>query len=116
MKRVLMLVPASSSVGLKTAAYGIANFLAKNGLITAVFRPIFQKSCNDYKSRYSISLEQAAKLYAKGQNDILLEKITHNFHSFSKKHDIIVIQGLLIEQNNQYTQQLNKKVANALSA
>ena len=116
MKRVLMLVPASSSVGLKTAAYGIANFLAKNGLITAVFRPIFQKTCNDCKSKHSISLEQAAKLYAKGQNDILLEKITHNFHAFSKKQDIIVIQGLLIEQNNQYTQQLNKKVANALSA
>lgn len=115
MARSLMLVPTGAGVGVKTCTLGMEQFLANHGLITAVFQPIYQKSCG-YKPKYSISLETASRYYAKGQIDVLLEKVIANYIKLANKCDIVVIQGLQTEHYNQYTQQINKKLALALNA
>lgn len=115
MKRCLMLIPTNADVGLKTMAIGTKQFLANNGVVSDIFQPIYQKYYNN-KPSHSVSLELASKHYANGKIDILLEKVVSNYNKFSKNLDIVVIQGLQVEQDNQYTQQLNKKVALALSA
>ena len=116
MKRTLMLIPASASVGLKTSCFGMQQFFANNGLLAGIFKPIQQNDFTTKKSKYSISLSSAMKLYSDGKSDVLLEKVLENFTKFSTKYEIIIVQGLYVEQENQCTQQLNKKVASALSA
>ena len=116
MKRALMLIPTRSAVGLRACTYGVNTFFENKGVKSTIFLPVMQTTEIATTVASSVSIDEASALYSLGKIDVLLEKIIANFQAISASYDIIIIQGLLISANNQYTQQLNKKIAISLAA
>ncbi len=127
--KTILLVPTAEGVGLTSACLGLvyalecqgikAGFLkafsqdasAQSDSSTALYRHISQSETVE-----PISYATLTSRLALAQSDELLEDAVRLQREVSKKHDIIIVEGLVPTQRDAFASQLNAQLAQALDA
>ncbi|WP_297423835.1 phosphate acetyltransferase [uncultured Acinetobacter sp.] len=127
--KTILLVPTAEGVGLTSACLGLvyalecqgikAGFLkafsqdatAQNDSSTALYRHISQSQTVE-----PIAYSTLTSRLALGQTDELLEDAVSLHREISKKHDIIIAEGLVPNGRDAFAAQLNAQLAQALDA
>ena len=127
----IMLIPVGSSVGLTSVSLGLVRALEQKNINVGFFKPISQpkpgergpeksieiiKLTSNIKPPAAFDLAYAEKKYSEGEQDVLLEEIVGRFENYAQNEQVVVIEGLVQTQEQNYTVRLNHKVASALGA
>jgi phosphate acetyltransferase len=130
MSHRIMLIPVGFGVGLTSVVQGLIHACQQKGINVGHFKPISQPSRNlltnkksttnnltsKITSSTSISLTYVEQQMGDGKHDIVLEKIVGAFNDFEKKHDVVIIEGLIPTTRQPYAGRINRDVVQALSA
>ncbi|MBT8036356.1 MAG: phosphate acetyltransferase [Verrucomicrobiae bacterium] len=125
-----LIVPASDHAGLTSTSIGLVRALDRMGLRIGFFKPISQsyhEQSTDLSTAYirsisslnppePISIEETETILASGQIENLLERIAENFQTAAKNTDVVIVEGLQASSKNQFLNELNPRIANALNA
>ncbi len=131
MPHTLYLVPGGTSVGLTSVALGLVRALDNRGVRVTFFKPIGQHASDDagperstYFVRHTsnltpatpLPLEEAEKLIAQGRSDQLFDHVMRAFHATAKDADVVIVEGLVDNQDTAGEGELNRELVRTLSA
>lgn len=128
--KTILLVPTGEGVGLTSACLGLIYALECQGVKAGFLKPFSQESDAG-------SLDRTTALYRHlfnsetvepirhatvvqqlnlGESDELLEEAVHLHREIAKKHDLIIVEGLLPSSRDTFASELNATLAKALDA
>lgn len=124
-----LIAPITGGSGLTSTSVGLVRALDRIGLRVGFFKPIGQSHSElgtDLSTSYvqsisslsppePISLTETERYLADGQMELLLEKIAENHHQASENVDVLIVEGLQPSTHNQFLNQLNPRIAQALN-
>lgn len=131
MSRTIMLIPASTSVGLTSISLGVLRAMERKGIRAAFFKPIGQSRGSEATpSRTNsiiaensaiptvtpIPMQRVEQLLSAGQRDTLMEEILALFHQIRQEAEVILIEGLIPTRKQPFTSSLNDEIARTLNA
>lgn len=131
MKSVLLTIPTGPKVGLSTISIGMVRALDRQGVSVGFFKPISQPVGNGEKEDRStlfiqsqtsltppqpLSLDEVRSMVGQNKMDLLMETIVQRFSMAAEIVDVVVVEGLLQTEEFPLGAQLNKKIAQTLSA
>jgi len=131
MAKSLFIAPSTLNSGLTSVSLGLVRALDQIGVRVGFFKPITQTSNCDQKSDLSshfakhicnietpspLSIEEAEAFLNRGEKDLLMEKLVGVYHSFHINYDVIIVEGLVPEENTPFSNKLNAEIANNLNA
>ncbi len=125
-----LIVPTSDHAGLTSSSIGLVRALDRMGIRVGFFKPISQsyhEKSTDLSTAYirsisslnppePISIEETEAILASGQIENLLERIAENYQAAAKDTDVVIVEGLQASSKNQFLNELNPRIANALNA
>ncbi len=125
-----LIVPTSDHAGLTSSAIGLVRSLDRIGLRVGFLKPISQsyhEKSKDLSTAYvrqissidppePISMMETETLLAAGKGEVLLERITGMYQDAAQDTDVVIVEGLQPSSKNQFFNQLNPRIANALNA
>ncbi|MGE8654439.1 phosphate acetyltransferase [Acinetobacter gandensis] len=128
--KTILLVPTGEGVGLTSACLGLIYALECQGVKAGFLKPFSQESDSG-------SLDRTTALYRHlfnsetvepirhatvvqqlnlGESDELLEEAVRLHREIAKKHDLIIVEGLLPSSRDTFASELNATLAKALDA
>ena len=129
MAKSFYISPTAQNSGLTSVCLGLVRALDEIGVRVGFFKPIshsntstpdssihFAKALSNISCPQAITLAQAQALISKGKKSQLLENIIQNFYIAKQNYDLIIIEGVVPEVDEAYTQQLNADIANSLDS
>ncbi len=131
MKHVLLTIPTGPKVGLSTISIGMVRSLDRQGIPVGFFKPISQPVGNnetdDRSTRFiesqtsltppaPLSLDVVREMAGNNKMDLLMESIVQTFSEAAEGVDVVVVEGLLQTEDFPLGAQLNKQIAQTLSA
>lgn len=125
MPHVIMFIPVSSGVGLNSVSLGTARAMERKGFRVNIFKPIIQFSKDAKNHLYrnttrqndsSLKISHVESLLSTNSKDELMEEIINVYHKNTYQVDIVLVQGLVPSQKQQYIQYLNLDIAHTLNA
>ena len=127
--KTILLVPTAEGVGLTSACLGLVYALECQGIKAGFLKPFSQDAAAHADSSTALyrHISQSATVeplnytalttrLALGQIDELLEDAVRLHREVSKKHEIIIVEGLVPNQRDGFAAQLNAQLAQALDA
>ncbi len=125
-----LIVPTSDHAGLTSSSIGLVRALDRMGLRVGFFKPLSQsyhEKSKDLSTAYvrsisslnppePLSMEETENMLASGQIENLLEKITAKYQEAAEGTDVVIVEGLQPSSKNQFFNELNPRIANALNA
>lgn len=129
MAKSFFISPTAKNAGLTSVSLGLLRALDEIGVRVGFFKPIsqsiqgkqdhsihFAKAINHIDTPDAIHISEAQKLISRGDKGLLMEKISENFHQVKKNYDVIIIEGIVPTQDQAYSSELNKEIANSLDS
>lgn len=128
MSKNFYIAPTSQHSGLTTVSLGLVRALQRIGLRVGFFKPITDNNSNDDRSisfaRHivglnpppSIAIKDAQAMISRGDKGLLLEHVVANYLKVKDEYDIVVVEGLVANQNEPYTTRLNIDIASNLDS
>ena len=131
MSKPLFIAPSTLNSGLTSVSLGLVRALDQIGVRVGFFKPITQTSNLDQKPDLSshfakhicnietpspISIEEAEAFLNRGEKDLLMEKIVGVYRSFHHNYDVIIVEGLVPEEDTPFSNKLNAEIASNLNA
>lgn len=127
--KTILLVPTGESVGLTSACLGLIYALECQGIKAGFLKPFAQEaqSTTDrttalYRHLFSnetvepISYAEVTRRLSHDENDELLEDAVRLHREIAKKHDLIIVEGLVPNNQDSFASELNADLAKALDA
>ncbi|BCE00352.1 phosphate acetyltransferase [Marinicellulosiphila megalodicopiae] len=126
----IFVAPTSSSTGLTSVCLGLVRALDQLGVSVAFCKPIAQltgsnkidqstfilKQTTSLNPCEPIALDYAQNLMSQGKEDRLMEEIVSIFSESSHGADVVIIEGLVPVNNENYIDRLNSAIANTLNS
>lgn len=113
MSHRIMLIPIGNQVDLTKISNDLKKITESLKQNTIIFTPICQENKCDYPC---VSLSEAETFLSKGKLDDLLELCVEKYEQLSADHQVIIIQGLIAQNNRCYMTTLNEAIAKAFDA
>lgn len=127
--KTILLVPTGESVGLTSACLGLIYALDCQGIKAGFVKPFSQepqaaadRTTALYRHLFSnetvepISHAAVTRRLSHDENDELLEDAVRLHREIAKKHDLIIVEGLVPTSRDAFASQLNADLAKALDA
>ena len=127
--KTILLVPTGESVGLTSACLGLIYALECQGIKAGFLKPFSQEthSAADrttalYRHLFNnetvepISHAAVCRRLSQDENDELLEDAVRLHREIAKKHDLIIVEGLVPTSRDAFASELNADLAKALDA
>lgn len=127
--KTILLVPTGESVGLTSACLGLIYALDCQGIKAGFVKPFSQepqaaadRTTALYRHLFSnetvepISHATVTRRLSHDENDELLEDAVRLHREIAKKHDLIIVEGLVPTSRDAFASQLNADLAKALDA
>ena len=127
--KTILLVPTGESVGLTSACLGLIYALECQGIKAGFLKPFAQEaqSTTDrttalYRHLFSnetvepIAYAEVTRRLSHDENDELLEDAVRLHREIAKKHDLIIVEGLVPNNRDAFASELNADLAKALDA
>ena len=126
-----LLAPTSACVGLTSTSLGLVRALSQAGLSVGFFKAVAQHHSSDDGPERStglmklthhidapepLALADVERYIAEHNLDDLLEALVTRFHSAAHDHDVVIIEGLVPNQQTSYATRVNVALANSLNA
>lgn len=136
MPHPLLTVPVSHRVGLTSISLGLLRSLDRNGAKVAFFKPVEQvrvgpkrhveatlerstqlvREATTLNPPKPLSGDEVEELLARGNDDLLEERIVASYKALSSGCDVVVIEGLAQSDKHPYAARVNQMIADALDA
>lgn len=128
--KTIVLVPTGEGVGLTSACLGLIYALECQGVKAGFLKPFSQETNTDGKDRTTalfrhisqnetvepISYNILNQQLNAGESDELLEEAVRLHRQIAKKHDVIIVEGLVPNSRDTFASELNAQLAQALDA
>ncbi|REH38945.1 phosphotransacetylase [Paraperlucidibaca baekdonensis] len=126
-----LLAPTSARVGLTSTSLGLVRALSRAGLSVGFFKAVAQHHSSDDGPERStglmklthhidapepLALVDVERYIAEHNLDDLLEALVTRFHSAAHDHDVVIIEGLVPNQQTSYATRVNVALASSLNA
>ncbi|MFI4819147.1 MAG: phosphate acetyltransferase [Enterobacterales bacterium] len=121
MSRVIMLIPTSKYVGLKSISISLIYYIKKYNIdveyLNLINQDIYQEKINIKKEKNLnfISLEYLKKLIFSNKKEILFEKIISIYNKYCNNNKIFILEGLIPFSNNNFEMSINYEIAKLLN-
>ncbi len=128
MKKTFFIAPTAEHAGLTSVSLGLVRALQTIGLNAGFFKPITQADGGDDRSISfakeivrvtppgAIELNEAQDIMSRGDKGLLMERIVANYLKIKDDYDVVVVEGLVANQNQAYTTRLNIDIASNLDS
>lgn len=127
--KTILLVPTGESVGLTSACLGLIYALECQGIKAGFLKPFSQEAqspadrttalCRHLFNNETvepISHAAVVRRLSRDENDELLEDAVRLHREIAKKHDLIIVEGLVPTSRDAFASELNADLAKALDA
>ncbi|WP_180115869.1 phosphate acetyltransferase [Acinetobacter sp. YH12140] len=128
--KTILLVPTGEGVGLTSACLGLIYALECQGVKAGFLKPFSQENVADTVDRTTalyrhlfnnetvepIHHATIVKQLSHDESDELLEEAVRLHREISKKHDLIIVEGLVPNSRDNFASELNATLAKALDA
>ena len=128
--KTILLVPTGEGVGLTSACLGLIYALECQGVKAGFLKPFSQENVVDTVDRTTalyrhlfnnetvepIHHTTIAKQLSHDESDELLEEAVRLHREIAKKHDLIIVEGLVPNSRDNFASELNSTLAKALDA
>ncbi|WP_151710154.1 phosphate acetyltransferase [Acinetobacter brisouii] len=125
----LLLIPTEESAGLTSACLGMIYALDCSGIKAGFVKPFCQEQDQNHnrtaalyaqlfqaQATASITHQQILNAMNSGEVDELLEDAVRLHREVAKKHQVIIVEGLLATAEDYFANELNAQLAKALDA
>lgn len=130
MSRTIMLIPTGSNVGLTSVSLGVIRAMEQKGVRLSVFKPISQSRVGNTADQTTaiiranskitvaepFSISHVEGLISSNQQDVLMEEIIAKYQAIAKDSDVILVEGLVPNQEHPFANSLNYEIAQTLDA
>ncbi|MDA9557644.1 phosphate acetyltransferase [Vibrio sp.] len=131
MSRTIMLVPATTGVGLSSVSMGVLRSMEREGVKVAFYKPIAQpraggeqpdltstiiSSNSNTQIGTPIPMSKAEQLIGNDNMDELLETIVERYNDVNKDADVTLIEGLVPTAQYPFARRMNAEIAATLGA
>lgn len=131
MKKSFFLAPSGRNVGLTSVSLGLVRGLDQEGLKVGFVKPVAQyadkNSCEDPSVSFikaisntniptPIILADAQEQLAQGDSDQLMEKVVDLCQQVAKDVDVLVVEGLVNQDNSPFIATINSKIISTLDS
>lgn len=128
MSKTFFIAPTAEHSGLTSVSLGLVRALQTIGLNAGFFKPITQSEENEDRSitfareivrvdpPAAITLTEAQTRISRGDKGLLMEQVVEHYLKIKDNYDIIVVEGLVANQNQPYTTRLNIDIASNLDS
>lgn len=128
MKKTFFVAPTAEHSGLTSVSLGLVRALQTIGLKAGFFKPVSQEESGDDRSisfakeivriapPEPISIKDAQATMSRGDKGLLMENIVAKYLKIKDEYDIVVVEGLVANQNEPYTTRLNIDIASNLDS
>ena len=128
MSKCFFIAPTARNSGLTSVSLGLIRSLETLGLNVGFFKPVsiasdleessisFVKTISKIESPTPISLNDAQRLMSHGDKGLLMENVIANYQKVRDLYDILIVEGLVPDNDEPYTSRLNVDIANNLDA
>lgn len=129
MAKSFFIAPTAKNAGLTSVSLGLLRALDEIGVRVGFFKPLsqaiygkqdhsihFAKAINHLETPDAIHISEAQNYISRGDKGLLMEKISANYHQIKQQYDVIIIEGIVPTQDQAYSTELNKDIANSLDA
>lgn len=127
--KTILLVPTGEGVGLTSAGLGLIYALECQGIKAGFLKPFSQEPQQDFDRSTAlyrhlsnsgtvepIPYTRLTQQLSLGETDELLEQAVHLHRQIAKKHDLIIVEGLVPNHRDAFAAELNATLAQALDA
>ncbi|RKG33208.1 phosphate acetyltransferase [Acinetobacter tianfuensis] len=128
--KTILLVPTGEGVGLTSACLGLIYALECQGVKAGFLKPFSQENVVDTVDRTTalyrhlfnnetvepVHHTTIAKQLSHDESDELLEEAVRLHREIAKKHDLIIVEGLVPNSRDNFASELNSTLAKALDA
>ena len=125
-----LIAPIGVDAGLTSVSLGLIRALEQDGLKVGFVKPIAQGSDTSEPERSThfarelcrldapepLPMDHAERLLSQGQLDQLMEEVVHLFQRASAGVDVVIVEGLVQDQQRVFTTYINSKIARTLQA
>lgn len=126
--QTFLIAPVGLDAGLTSVSLGLVRALERDGLKVGFIKPIAQGGEGAEPERSShfarelchlnaptpISMERAEHLLSQGQLDQLLEEVVSLYQQVAANVDVVIVEGLVQDQQHVFTAYINSKLARTL--
>lgn len=129
MAKSFFIVPTAKNAGLTSVSLGLLRALDEIGVRVGYFKPLsqttkgrqdhsihFAKAIDHLETPDAIHISEAQAFISRGDKGLLMERISANYHQVQQRYDIIIIEGIVPTQDQAYSTELNKDIANSLDS
>lgn len=129
MAKSFFIAPTAKNAGLTSVSLGLLRALDEIGVRVGFFKPItqtfpgkqdhsihFANAINHIETPKAIHMSEAQAFISRGDKGLLMEKISANYHQVKQQYDVIIIEGIVPIQDQAYSSELNKDIANSLDS
>ncbi|WP_020408498.1 phosphate acetyltransferase [Hahella ganghwensis] len=135
MAKVFFIAPASAGVGLTSVCLGLLRALDSAGLRVGFFKPfaqsfdsnhddpspndrsvVFAREMMGLKVPAPMSVKYGHTLMSQKQSSFLMEQVVQLFHTAEEDADVVIVEGLVPSQGDDYSSSINVEVARNLDA
>lgn len=128
MSKTFFIAPTAEHSGLTSVSLGLVRALQAIGINAGFYKPVTQSGDSEDRSisfarriigiepPEAISLNEAQTTISQGDKGLLMERVVENYLKIRDHYDIIVIEGLVANQNEAYTTRLNIDIASNLDS
>ncbi len=128
--QTFFITPMGRLSGVTTVSLGIVTALEQSGLRVGFVKPIaqshpegkvgrsnqFARALYQHYIPKSLSSQKLDELLRQGEYDAIMEEVMHRYQNAAKNVDVMVVEGLVPEEKNPFTVDLNEKMARNLQA
>ena len=128
--KTIVLVPTGEGVGLTSACLGLIYALECQGVKAGFVKPFSQevhaenfdrttalfRHVSQHETVEPISYQNVVQQLNAGESDELLEEAVRLHRQIAKKHDLIIVEGLVPNSRDSFASELNAQLAQALDA
>ncbi len=128
--KTILLVPTGEGVGLTSACLGLIYALECQGIKAGFLKPFSQEAQAKTEDRTAalyqhlfkdetvepIDFETLTQRLNQGENDELLEDAVRFHRQIAKKHELIIVEGLVPTSRDPFAAEINTALAKALDA
>ena len=125
-----LIAPVCFDAGLTSVSLGLIRSLEQDGLKVGFVKPIAQGSDTGEPERSThfarelcridaaepLPMDQAEHLLSQGQLDQLMEEVVHLYQRAAEGVDVVIVEGLVQDQQRVFTTYINSKIARTLQA
>lgn len=131
MSRTIMLIPASTGVGLTSVSIGLIRAMERKGVNVSFYKPIAQprsgedqpdltstilSNSSDLSLGKPMPMSNAETLIGSDKMDILLETIVERYNHIAKDSEVILVEGLVPTRKHPFANYVNAEIAKTLGA